>query len=689
MSYILKLTNGTVLTTLQDGTLDTTTSSLTLIGKNYPSYGLVLNDDLVRLMENFSNSTPPNKPLTGQIWYNTSTGNLSYYNGNIFKNATALSVSPSASPPTQNSTGDLWYASDQNILYVYNGLNFVAPVAASAAFTTFKTINVTQSATVGTDLTVGGNIFDNSGYIVAGGYKFSGSTPSGFPTIATDSVLFTNSSGEMATNSDLTFVPGSPGTLTVPNLNVTGSLSLSTATISHLTVGLGSISAPSISNSADAGTGIWFPGSGDSIAASIAGVEVFVIAGSGNTGIGSSSPGEKLDVAGNLLLSAASPTIKFNASGSSIYSAAGELSFGIGSNLSMKLDLLGQVSIGNLAPFSAVLTPDNLTVYPSLTGTTSQLGLRTGTHNFYLINDNAGYLKFNNADTASTIMQMGGPTNSVGIGAAPSTSYALNVGTINATGYYLNGAPFTGGGGGSGTVTGVTATSPVVSSGGTAPVISLASSALAGGLHGGATSVITSFTTDSHGLVTGVTTAGLPTAYTPAPPVLYNVTAGYTGGGRVSVSNTAPTGAIAGDIWFDPSGATGYTQLLSTSATYTPDSTSGTGFGGTGTAGWTKLPNGLIMMWGVTPSTTAEGGTTVTLPNTGTGNGFTTAILSVSATIYFGGTLPSNASTNGNFYAQTYGWTSGLPASTIGFFNNYGGGGSGDTVYISWTAFGH
>jgi len=70
------------------------------------------------------------------------------------------------------------------------------------------------------------------------------------------------------------------------------------------------------------------------------------------------------------------------------------------------------------------------------------------------------------------------------------------------------------------------------------------------------------------------------------PPNLYHVTSGFTSGGRVIVKASQPTLADlgagsfqAGDIWFDPSAATGYTQSAAIN-------------------GWTKLPNGILVQWG-------------------------------------------------------------------------------------------
>jgi hypothetical protein len=57
MAYNITLTSGTSLISggLADGIIDNTSTSLTLVGKNYPGYGIFLNQNMVRLMENFSN----------------------------------------------------------------------------------------------------------------------------------------------------------------------------------------------------------------------------------------------------------------------------------------------------------------------------------------------------------------------------------------------------------------------------------------------------------------------------------------------------------------------------------------------------------------------------------------------------------------------------------------------------------
>ena len=52
MPYTINRYNGTVVTTVADGTVDTTTD-LKLIGKNYAGYGEIQNENFLFLLENF------------------------------------------------------------------------------------------------------------------------------------------------------------------------------------------------------------------------------------------------------------------------------------------------------------------------------------------------------------------------------------------------------------------------------------------------------------------------------------------------------------------------------------------------------------------------------------------------------------------------------------------------------------
>lgn len=83
MSYTINRYNQSLLVTIPDGTLDTSTS-LSLAGRNFPGYGPYLNENQVYLLENFAGTTSPVNPISGQLWYNTATGVINVYNGSQF-----------------------------------------------------------------------------------------------------------------------------------------------------------------------------------------------------------------------------------------------------------------------------------------------------------------------------------------------------------------------------------------------------------------------------------------------------------------------------------------------------------------------------------------------------------------------------------------------------------------------------
>ena len=122
MAYTVNRTSGAVLTTIADGTIDSTTD-LTLIGKNYSGYGELLNENFVKLLENFSNTSQPSSPISGQLWWDTTNGLLKVYTGSAFK--VISGSTSSASQPTGAAAGDLWFDSSNQQLYVYNGSSFV------------------------------------------------------------------------------------------------------------------------------------------------------------------------------------------------------------------------------------------------------------------------------------------------------------------------------------------------------------------------------------------------------------------------------------------------------------------------------------------------------------------------------------------------------------------------------------
>ena len=119
MAYKINNTFGTLLVTLADGTIDTATTDLTLIGKGYAGFGEKLNENLIKILENFNNTTAPSNKIQGQLWYDKSNNQLNVYTGSKFK--PVGSTSNSSTAPANAVQGDMWLDTTNTQLYVYSG----------------------------------------------------------------------------------------------------------------------------------------------------------------------------------------------------------------------------------------------------------------------------------------------------------------------------------------------------------------------------------------------------------------------------------------------------------------------------------------------------------------------------------------------------------------------------------------
>ena len=122
MSYTITLTDGQIYAVVADGTVNTS-SSMTLVGKNWAGYGQFLGDNFIRLLENGANTTAPGAPLTGQLWWNKTAGTMQVYNGTGFK--TLGGATSASSAPSNNTTGDLWYDTTNQQLNVWTGAAWI------------------------------------------------------------------------------------------------------------------------------------------------------------------------------------------------------------------------------------------------------------------------------------------------------------------------------------------------------------------------------------------------------------------------------------------------------------------------------------------------------------------------------------------------------------------------------------
>ena len=215
MAYNITLTNGTPLLTLQDGTEDSTTTSLNLIGRNYTGFGLFFNENFVHLLEHFSSATAPINPLVGQLWWDSTNKHLSVWQGTNWK-VISSSQTGATSPPNP-VVGDFWWNPSQTQFYVYSGTSWI-PIGPYTANVAPATSSLAQFNVVDNTSTTHyvGNVTVNN--------KFTG-------VFSSDSVAFTPASPALV-GGLATIYPG----LNLPGAVAAANVTANLTTTSNLTV---------------------------------------------------------------------------------------------------------------------------------------------------------------------------------------------------------------------------------------------------------------------------------------------------------------------------------------------------------------------------------------------------------------------------------------------------------------------
>lgn len=130
MVYFINKYDGTQVAAIAEGAMDTTSTSLKLLGRNFINYGEIISENFVHLMENFASPNPPaGVPLSGQLWFNTTDNKMYLFNGTTWVVATAINVGntdgdpnnngdgPNALPPSGTAEGDLYWDADTQQLW--------------------------------------------------------------------------------------------------------------------------------------------------------------------------------------------------------------------------------------------------------------------------------------------------------------------------------------------------------------------------------------------------------------------------------------------------------------------------------------------------------------------------------------------------------------------------------------------
>jgi hypothetical protein len=241
MAYTINKTDGSILTTVPDGQTDSLSTDITLIGKNFSGFGEILNENLVKMLENFASTTRPTRPLKGEIWFDSAENRLKVYNGVDF--ATVGSATISALQPTTLNPGDLWFNETSRQLYFYDGTNTIllGPLFTSLqGLSGFRIENITDTQNqtrVVASLYVGGTLVgifskdsftpknDIAGFVGSILPGFNGASLSGFRlnARATDSDKLNGKASDIYVTKDTNnVINGSMSLTTDFGLNVGG-----------------------------------------------------------------------------------------------------------------------------------------------------------------------------------------------------------------------------------------------------------------------------------------------------------------------------------------------------------------------------------------------------------------------------------------------------------------------------------
>jgi hypothetical protein len=183
MAYTINNTFGTTLVTLADGTIDTTTTDLALFGKGYAGFGERLNENLVKLLENFANTSAPANKIKGQLWYDSLDNQIKVWNGSKFK--PVGSSTNSTTSPTNANTGDFWFDTNNSQFYVYNGTTWtlIGPTTVAGSGVTQVSSEVIAD-NVGVNKSVLKLITNDTVVGIVSAEQFTpGSSISGFATV--------------------------------------------------------------------------------------------------------------------------------------------------------------------------------------------------------------------------------------------------------------------------------------------------------------------------------------------------------------------------------------------------------------------------------------------------------------------------------------------------------------------------
>ena len=277
MPYTINRTNGNVLATVADGTVNDSACSLVLIGRNVSTYGERQNENFVKLLENFSGTAAPSTGnlLSGQLWYNSANSQINLRTANTWQGLATYNRSASQ-PSVDLANGDMWYDTTTGQIKVTDGTNFrlVGPMApASMGNTQIIAETFVDTGTV-SHYVLSCYISNNRVAVISNDSQYSTSAYTGFATVNPGINLNTsltnavfagtasnadlldsiNSSVFMRTNADNTITGNITSSANITANVVTANLSGNGSAISSVTGGnvVGAVASATVATTANA-----------------------------------------------------------------------------------------------------------------------------------------------------------------------------------------------------------------------------------------------------------------------------------------------------------------------------------------------------------------------------------------------------------------------------------------------------
>lgn len=154
MPYTVTNSDGSLTVSVADGTVDSTTYAVALVGRNVSNYGEYFVRNSIRQLENFASTVAPSTStvLEGQLWYDKGENLLKVWDGSRWKRATNIVVG-SAEPSTSLTGGTAFFNTVNDKLYIHDGVSFkVAGYAGEITNAYSATTNIGSPNNYGTKI---------------------------------------------------------------------------------------------------------------------------------------------------------------------------------------------------------------------------------------------------------------------------------------------------------------------------------------------------------------------------------------------------------------------------------------------------------------------------------------------------------------------------------------------------------